>query len=332
MLDPRPPALAMLLALAACRAAPATLLRAPAPPPGLAPAAPNAAADPGPAQPAAAEGARLGEDQGSAQRRAELRPPVEEKIPSAWESPAPEGGRGPVGIGAADRTAIARLLCERESGGARCGRCPSYTDFAGEAFDWRVAAIHPGHFSGPGRIEALVELRGGCESGAGDSHTGGAHALVRRTAEGWKRVHEQGGAFVECTDILSHAGRSRLVCRRQSGHMGSYPEELEILDFDEKDGEIEERGATFLTIVHVLPLPEEKPAADVRIVEHALRGVARYQAGDERALVFEATVRVRDRPAPAWDARLRYRLSGGDFTLEPESRAAYERLEPFTRE
>jgi hypothetical protein len=300
-----------------------------------------APADPGPPQPPASQGAGLGELLNSG----EVRGATEDKVPSAWESQAPEGSRGPVAISDADRADIARVLCEGSAREARCRKCPSYTDFAGQPLEWRVGPLYPGHFSGPGQTEALVELRGGCETGARDSHTNGGHALVRRTPEGWQQIHDQGGALGECTAVLSGAGRSRLVCRLKSGHMGLYPEAFYLLGFDTKGGEVDEQQGGFLTIFHHGPTgrADEEPAADLEVIQHALRGKAKYEAGDDGALGFEATVRVRapcargdagcqKQPPPPWEARLRYRLEGGAFTLAPESRAAYDRLLPLNHE
>jgi hypothetical protein len=249
------------------------------------------------------------------------------KLPSAWEAAAPAGGRGPVTIGEADRAAIARVLCEGSAARARCGKCPSYTEFAGEAGDLRVVSLHPGHFSGPGRIEAVVALEG-CESGASSSFTFGGRALVRRAPEGWQRVHYAAGALGKCTAILSGAGRSRLVCHVDGGHMGVYPETFFLLGFDAdaRDGTVVEERDPFLELVHHQPA---EPPTDFQVVRHTLRGKARYEAGDDKALGFEATVRVR---VPPWEARLRYRLEGSAFVIEPGSRAAHDRLRPLARE
>jgi hypothetical protein len=118
--------------------------------------------------------------------------------------------------------------------------------------------------------------------------------------------------------------------------MGVYPETFYLLGFDAdaKEGKVVEERAPFLDLVHDQP---EEPHTDLHVVHRVLRGKAKYEAGDDGALAFEATVRVREacarddaecqrKPPPPWEAQLRYRLEGSAFVLEPGSRGAYERL------
>jgi hypothetical protein len=203
-----------------------------------------------------------------------------------------------------------------------------------------MGLVHPGHFSGPGREEVVVETQG-CETGASAGQSDGGGALVRRTADGWRRVHYQAGALGQCSSILSHGGRSRLVCQLRSGHMGLYSVAFVLLGFDEVDGETEEQRGLFLLLFDHVP-------DALRIFTHAplgvfgrehfeLRGQERYEAGDDRALSVVVSVRstVDCEGGPTAcpgidagpiDARLRYTFDGAAFHLAPESQPVFEQI------
>ncbi|MFT3767247.1 MAG: hypothetical protein QM820_17250 [Minicystis sp.] len=266
--------------------------------------------------------------------------------PSVWTNAPPGAARSPVSPSEADRLAIARLLCEspkvgRAGSGFRCKTCPSYTDFAGMDNGMDLT-FFPGRFSGPGREEVVVAMRGGCESGARSGQTYGGRALVRRMPDGWQRTYYQAGALGDCTPIFSRAGRSRLVCHLVSGHMGEYEETFALVSFDEAAGQPDERDEGILLLftsdVAYLRRTTQKPLNVVTLQRHALLGKAQYEAGDDHALALEATVQSRvdcvggasgcpgvDRST--FDSPLRFVFDGSAFHLAPESKAAFDRLQ-----
>lgn len=322
-----------LLFLVAC-AAPAKVEAPPQPAPTI--------RAPAPREPEPPQGARLGELLNAPPEDASAASPAQ--TTSAWANAAPDQARGPVAPSAADTLAIAREVCEspsvaRGKAGFKCTTCPSYTEFAGQAHDMDLA-LFPGRFSGPGREEVFVAMKGGCESGASSGQSYGGRALVRKTPSGWQRSSYAAGALGECTSILSRAGRSRLFCHLRAGHMGVYRETLSLVGFDEA----EEQNTLILELyehdVAYLRRSSKEPLPVLALQRHSLIGKERYEAGDDRALSIEVSVRssvdcVGGCPGvdrSSFDTALRYVFDGTAFQLALESRAAFARLEPRNHE
>ena len=198
-----------------------------------------------------------------------------------------------------------------------------------------LGPFFPGHFTGPGRDEVVVVLRG-CESGAGSSQTWASHAVVRREPEGWRLVDFERDALGDCTSVLAPSGRSRLVCHRSGGHMGVYWGEINLVAFDETAGLVEQQSPPILR--YEWSESGEEPFDVIGVTRFAVLGKRAYEAGDERALSVDAgiwsTVRCGGDPkkcaARADKATiqltLRYGFDGATFRLTPASRPAYERL------
>ncbi|APR87127.1 hypothetical protein A7982_12476 [Minicystis rosea] len=201
----------------------------------------------------------------------------------------------------------------------------------------------PGRYSGPGREEMVVAMRGGCETGASSSHTDGARAVVRKLPGGWQRTFHRPGALGECTPIhASRTGRSRLVCRVVSGHMGLYYDTFSLIGFDEPEGETDERADTFLRLVShdvaYLRAQTQGPLSVFVVQRFVVQGREEVQAGDDKALAVEIALRSSldcaggasgcpgvDRRT--FDAALRFAFDGGTLRITPETRAAFDRVQ-----
>jgi hypothetical protein len=321
------------------------------------PATPEIAAPVAPTPQDDAQRRRLGELLNPVQKEPESRAPVEpdpsiwlseadaeRPDASLWAGVAPRRARAPVKPSAADEAAIARLLCEspvtRRGKGFHCAKCPSYAELAGLEAGMDLTAFFPGHFSGPGRDEVLVATSG-CESGASSSQSYGARVLVQKTPGGWERTFYRPGALGQCTPLLSRTGRSRLFCQRRAGHMGEYPLTWSLVGFAEIAGEIEARDDLILAFV-TRDVPylrgfTKAPLHLLELVGHELVGKAKYEAGDERALALEVTLRSRvdcvggpsgcpSVDTSPYEAKLRVVFDGSTFRLAPESRPAFDRL------
>jgi hypothetical protein len=272
------------------------------------------------------------------------RRPADDAPPSAWANAGGGHARAVTALGAADRALIARALCgsspvTSDRSGFRC-KCPSEAELDGGELE--LLAQYPGHFSGPGRDEVVVETRG-CETGASSSQTYGGRALVRRIAGGWGRALYAPGSLGACGAILSHAGRSRLLCHRLSGHMGLYSRTFTLAGFDEVDGKVEERSVEILALTTHDEAPPSRPAGPVYLLDlqrYAVVGKATYEAGDERALAIELTVRSRvscasgcpDVDTSTMVLPLRFAFDGSRFHLAAESQPAFARLEARHKE
>ncbi len=275
----------------------------------------------------------------------EPEPPPAVEPPSAWSQAPPARPRAPVRFSERDRRDVVRVLCEASEAvagkrGFRCD-CPSYTEMTftvAEGLGLELGPFFPGHFSGPGRDEAVVVMSG-CESGAGSSQTYAEAALVRRTPAGWERVYHQHDALGDCASILSPGGRSRLVCHRTGGHQGHYPVAFNLVGFDEVGVETRPILDPILSFTthEGGPCCAPDPVFKLDVTRHALLGKAAYEAGDERALTFEVSVRSHvvcvDHPdacarlglAPV-TLSLRYTFDGTTFRRAPESAATEEML------
>lgn len=261
--------------------------------------------------------------------------------PSVWIGVGAGRAQPPRVLGAGDRAAIAGALCGSSpvsagSAGLRCA-CPSYTELPDGGLTLR--AFYPGHFSGPGRDEVVVETEG-CVTGASSSQSYGGRAIVRRGAGGWTRVFYNPGTLGECSTLLSHAGRSRLLCRRTAGHQGLLVTGVTLVAFDEEAGAAVDRSHQVLELLTHGESGFAPPAGPVyssEIGRFVLRGQAAFAAGDDRALSLDLVVKSRASctggPAACakvdtapLDLPLRFVFDGEAFKPAAESRPALARL------
>jgi hypothetical protein len=276
----------------------------------------------------------------------ESRPPAiqladEPAPPSVWTGVGAGRAQPPRAFGAGDRAAIARALCGSSpvSGGSAGPRCACPADAELPDGELTFSAMYAGHFSGPGRDEVVVETQG-CVTGASSSQSYGGRAIVRRGASGWTRVFNEPGALGDCSTLLSHAGRSRLLCRRTAGHMGLLVTGVTLVAFDEESGAAVDRSHQVLELlVHTdgPPTPPAGPVYSSEIGRFVLRGQAAFEAGDDRALSLDLVVKSRASctggaavcapidTAPL-DLPLRFVFDGEAFHPAAESRPALARL------
>lgn len=266
--------------------------------------------------------------------------------PTASATVAPVAGASP--LSAADQEAIARAMCGpgpmRQIAKLWTCHCPSYTDFGGtdaaEGMALTIIAFHPGRFSAADREEAVLGTAG-CESGATSSLTYGAHALVRRAKSGWYRIVYASAALGDCTEIVSSAGISRLICRQGSGHMGLYRHQISLFAYVQKPGGTEERTQEIFTFQSNGADPKifgDDFKGELRILTEKrfeILGAPAYSAGDDRALSIEVEIesRVKCFGAPSGCPHaalatalhpLTFTFDGRAFAVAPGSRRQLE--------
>ena len=276
--------------------------------------------------------------------------------PSAWAGPLAAGAdRASVVLGAAERRELATALCEgatvtSSARGAECA-CPSFTPSGGSEPGMDallITSMYGGHYTAPGRREAVVASLG-CEYGASSSQTYGGFTLARWSAgdagaRGWHVVSYRSQAVDDCRPVLSGRGRSALVCHEFAGHMGLYRHQFMWLAWDEHDGVPVETGGDFLQLLtHAQGGQPDGPVYVLDIDRWALRGTAEYAAGNDSALGVDVGVKSRvDCSGPPagcggvdrtpFDAQLRFAFDGNTFRVTDASRSDLARVRERNRE
>lgn len=255
---------------------------------------------------------------------------------SAWSNP-PADKPTKVRFNANDRAGVARVLCESKPlVKGRC-KCPSWAELDGIGL--QIGTILTGHFSGPGRDEAIVETSG-CETGAGSSMTDASRVLVRRTEAGWQRVFAEAGAIGNCLPFVSGRGRARLVCKTSGGRFGEYQNVFNLVAFDDDGEEVRQETAPLVSYTtHLLlpTFPAPSPLFGFQVTRFALRGAAEFEAGDDAALALDIVIRSDVKctsaaecasfDATTKDLALTFDFKGERFELTQASRSAEATLD-----
>jgi hypothetical protein len=106
-------------------------------------------------------------------------------------------------------------------------KCPDYTDFKGDPFDWSLKAVIVGHFLSPTSDDAALAMVG-CESHG--SNFGGTILLTKRSGK-WKMLWYKAGVTTEeCHKVVLADRRELLACIGSDGAQGNMETSLYVED------------------------------------------------------------------------------------------------------
>lgn len=115
-----------------------------------------------------------------------------------------------------------------------CSKCPSFTAFTGSKENFEMEATYFGSFSGSGKPEVIVSLRG-CEPHAVGF---GGVALMQKIENKWKRIYYGGSeSLARCIPYLTNAKKTELLCLEGDMHGGTFVSWFSQLSFS-ADGQL----------------------------------------------------------------------------------------------